>query len=251
MDILFLTKNKKYTCKILSYLVEHHNVVGVVCKDINSIYGTEMENICFSFHIPILENDELYKMILENGMPRIDLAVSNTYGRLIKRPLLDWVEGNCINLHGAILPQYKGLFNYNHGLLNGEREWGVTAHYVNEKFDEGNIIAVKRFDIVPEQISVHELEERTQKAAYELTKEILERWEKEGPPKGMPQEKIGRYYSKEDFEKAKKVFFTDSAELVKRKIHAFWCPPYEGAYVEIGGTRFPLMPIERDNKNDK
>lgn len=251
MNILFLTKSKKYTCKTLKYLAEHHNVVGVVCKNIQLISGTEMENICFFYHIPIFENDEIYKMVSEKRMPKIDLAISNTYGRLIQRPLLDWVKGNCINLHGAILPQYKGLFTYNHGLLNGEKEWGVTAHYVNEKFDEGNIISIKRFSIVPELISVRELEERTQEAAYELTKVILEKWEKEGPLKGTPQEETGRYYSLEDFEKTKRVYFTDSAELVERKIHAFWCPPYEGAYVEIGGSHFPLLPRERDNNYDK
>lgn len=227
-------------------------MVGVVCKNYDVIKNTEMEKICCQERIPILENDEIYKLIKENKMPHIDLAISNTYGRLIRKPLLEWVGGNCINFHGAILPRYKGLFIYNHGLLEGEKEWGVTAHYVNEKFDEGDIIDIKKFKICADTISVAELEELAQKTAYELTVEIVEKWQKGTPLPATPQNGEGKYYSREDFENAKEIHITDSVETVKRKIHAFWCPPYEGAYIKIGGERFQLMPInEYISKNAK
>lgn len=220
---------------------EQHNVVGVVCKNKKLVKDTELEHICNKRHIPLLENEEMYEMLEKNELPEIDLAISNTYGRLIKKPLLAWVKGNCINLHGAILPQYKGLFTYNHGLLNQEKEWGVSAHYVNEKFDEGDIIAIDRFPICADEITIKELEEKTQETAYLLTLKLIEEWERIGPLPGVAQESEGTYYSKEDFEKAKEVLITDSAETVIRKIHAFWCPPYEGAYITIGGKHFQLM----------
>lgn len=230
--------------------MEKHHVVYVVCKKIDIVKNTELWDICLNYHIQIIDNDEMYRMLEESKMPKIDLAISNTYGRLIKTPLLEWVNGNCINFHGAILPKYKGLFTYNHGILNGEEEWGVTAHYVNDKFDEGNIISIQRFEILADEISVSELEEKTQKTAYELMKEIVDKWDKEGPLKGCPQSGEGKYYSREDFEKEKKILITDTADIVRRKIHAFWCPPYEGAYVEIDGVHFQLLPTERDFKYD-
>lgn len=130
MDILFLTKSKEYTCKILEYLIEFHTVVGVVYKKKEVLTGTPMENICRNYGITILENDEVYQMIEQGKMPHVDLLISNTYGRLIKRKLIEWTKGNCINFHDAILPKYKGLYTYNHGLLNGEKEWGsyCTIH---------------------------------------------------------------------------------------------------------------------------
>ncbi len=251
MNILFLTKSKKYTCETLRYLLEKHQVIYVVCKNIDLVKDTELWDICLKNHIQIIDNAKMYRLLEENKMPKIDLAISNTYGRLIKAPLLKWVNGNCINFHGAILPEYKGLFTYNHGILNGEKEWGVTAHYVNEKFDEGNIISIRRFEILPDEISVQELEEKTQKEAYELTKEIVDMWEKEGPLRGVPQSGKGNYYSREDFEKRKEVLITDTSETVKRKIHAFWCPPYEGAYIKIDGIHFQLLPTKGDIEYDK
>lgn len=244
MDILFLTKSKEYTCKILEYLIEHHTVVGVVCKKREVLTGTPMESMCRNYGIDIFENDEVYQMIEQGKMPRVDLAISNTYGRLIRKELIEWTGGNCINFHGAILPEYKGLYVYNHGLFNGEKEWGVTVHYVNEKFDEGNIIQVERFPIIADKISVKELERETQKAAYKLTIQIVEEWEKKGALPSIPQNGNGNYYSRADFEKAKKVNLTDTADIVKKKIHAFWCPPYEGAYIEIDGEHFQLLPLE-------
>lgn len=246
MDILFLTKSKEYTCKILKYLANHHNVVGIVCKEKKFLNGTTLEEICLEHNINIFDNNEVYQMIASGDMPHIDLAISNTYGRLIKSPLIQWASGNCINFHAAILPDYKGLYTYNHGLFNGEKEWGVSVHYINEKFDEGKIIQIKKFSINPDKITVKELERKTQKIAYELTIEIVEKWEKEGPLPSRAQEGKGIYYSKEDFEKAKKVKITDGADLVKKKIHAFWCPPYEGAYIEIGGEHFQLLPERKD-----
>lgn len=240
MKVLYFTKSKKYTCKALEYMIKEYTVVGVVCKNKQIMYGTKMEQICKENQVNLYDNEELYRKIEQNTLPQIDLAVSNTFGRLIKPSFISYVNGNCINLHGAVLPNYKGLFTYNHGLLNEEKEWGVTAHYVNEKFDEGEIIEIKKFPIDSKKISVQELEEETQKKAYELTVDLLGRWETEGRLPSYPQPVGGRYYSREDFETAKKILPSDSADEVTKKVHAFWCPPYEGAYIEIDGVHFQL-----------
>ncbi|MFW5631233.1 MAG: hypothetical protein ACOCNB_10685 [Acetivibrio ethanolgignens] len=77
---------------------------------------------------------------------------------------------------------------------------GVTAQYINENFDEGNIIEIKTFPINADTISVKELERETQKTAYELTVQIVEEWEKNGVLPSTPQSGEEKYYSLEDFE---------------------------------------------------
>ena len=109
-----------------------------------------------------------------------------------------------------------------------------------------NIIKIKKFSIEPDKISVSELEELTQKNAYELTIEIIEKWQKSGPLPSIPQKDGGKYYSREDFNYAREIHVQDSAEEVRKKIHAFWCPPYEGAYITIGGEHFQLLPVRED-----
>lgn len=243
MKILLLTKSKMYTCRLLEDLINEHTVVAVVCKNKEILAGTEMEKICIKENIPVIENNEMYTMLGKGTLPEADLAISNTYGRLIKKPLLDFLNGNCINIHCAILPAYKGVMSYNFGILNEENEWGVTAHYINEEFDQGDIIKIYKFPITSATITVGELEKMAQEAAYRLTLEVINNWEKEGRPVGKPQEKTGKYYSREDFEKAKKIDLNSSAEEIERKIRAFYCPPYEGAYIEIEWKHFQLLPL--------
>ncbi len=241
MKILFLTKSKKFTNRLLRDLIEIGDEVTVVCKDYNSFSGTEMELFCKENRIKFLDNEDLYKALSENLLPQYDLAISNTYGKLIKKELISWTDGKIINLHGAILPDYKGAFTYNWGIYNLEKEWGATAHYVNESFDEGDIIEISRFGIDPSAITINQLEELTQEAAYYLSLKLIKAFRSGERPDAKKQNNDGRYYSRKDFEELKHISITDSEDVIKKKIHSCWCPPYEGAYIEIGGIRYFLM----------
>ena len=53
----------------------------------------------------------------------------------------------CINVHGGLLPDYRGQRPYSHVYANVENEYGVTAHFMNEKFDDGNIIIQQKLKL--------------------------------------------------------------------------------------------------------
>jgi len=77
---------------------------------------------------------------------RAELAVLAGFLRPFPKSLIDYFEGNVINLHPALLPKFggKGMYGMNvHEavLAAGEKESGITIHYVNEHFDEGAHIA--------------------------------------------------------------------------------------------------------------
>ena len=241
MNILFLTKSKEFTLKFLKKIIDDGHNVWVVCKDYSSFSGSKMESYCLENNIRFVDNKDLYEELNNHQLPEFDFAISNTYGRLIRKELIDRVKGNIINLHGAVLPAYKGAFTYNWGLFNLEKEWGATAHFVNERFDEGDIIQIKKFPIDPETITVAELERKTQEAAYELTVELLDKFINGVAFERTPQTGDGKYYRREDFENLKRITTSDSAEIVNRKIHSCWCPPYEGAFIEIDGNRYSII----------
>ncbi len=241
MNILFFTKSKPYTCEILNRFYEQGHTVIVVCKDMESFRETTMQAMCGEMGIHVYDNQSIYRAIDKKTLPQCDLAISNTYGRLIKKPIIDFVDGRIFNVHCAPLPAYRGMFAYNWAIFNEEKSWAVTAHYVNEQFDEGEIIKATNFAIDPQMITVTELERESQKVGLELTLEVIRMFEKEKKPAGKKQEGAARYYSREDFEWLKRVTSRDSASVIHRKIRACWCPPYEGAYYECDGARFPLQ----------
>jgi UDP-4-amino-4-deoxy-L-arabinose formyltransferase/UDP-glucuronic acid dehydrogenase (UDP-4-keto-hexauronic acid decarboxylating) len=70
-----------------------------------------------------------------------DLIVSFWYRYLVKRPVLEIPRLGALNLHGSLLPKYRGRAPVNWVLVNGEQETGVTLHYMTERADAGDIVA--------------------------------------------------------------------------------------------------------------
>jgi len=112
-------------------------------------------------------NDILH--ILEDTNP--DLIVLAGFLWLFPSSILEKFPNKVINLHPALLPKFggKGMFgdNVHQAVLdNKEKETGITIHYVNKKYDDGQIIFQKAFPISSEETltslteKIHELEHR-------------------------------------------------------------------------------------------
>ena len=69
-----------------------------------------------------------------------DFLFSCYYRHMLKKPLLDLPRRGALNLHGSLLPRYRGRCPVNWVLINGETETGVTLHYMEEKPDKGDIV---------------------------------------------------------------------------------------------------------------
>ncbi len=87
----------------------------------------------------------------------------------VSQPLLDAFPGRIVNIHPALLPKYGGKGMYGDRVHRavveaGEKETGITIHYVNENYDEGDIIFQARCEVIPGETpedvarKVHELE---------------------------------------------------------------------------------------------
>ena len=76
-----------------------------------------------------------------------DILFSFYYRNLVKKAVLDVFPKGALNLHGSLLPRYRGRCPVNWVLLNGEKETGVTLHYMTPKADDGDIVAQKRVAI--------------------------------------------------------------------------------------------------------
>jgi phosphoribosylglycinamide formyltransferase-1 len=97
------------------------------------------------------QSDEILKLLQNLN---IDLIVLAGFLWLVPQNLLDAFPGRIINIHPALLPAFggKGMYgDYVHQavLLAGEKESGITIHFVNEHFDKGEIIQQFRFKIEP------------------------------------------------------------------------------------------------------
>ena len=71
-----------------------------------------------------------------------ELIAVVAYGKLLPTAILQIPQYGCVNIHASLLPKYRGAAPIQHAILNGERETGVTAMYMAEELDSGDIINV-------------------------------------------------------------------------------------------------------------
>ena len=81
-----------------------------------------------------------------------DLIILAGYLKKIPKELIDLFKKRIINIHPSLLPKYggKGMYGdnvHNQVLINNETETGITIHYVNEKYDKGEIIFQKKVNL--------------------------------------------------------------------------------------------------------
>lgn len=174
----------------------------------------------------------------------IDLVVSYLYWRKIRRPLIEGPKLGCINFHPAILPDWRGCAGYNIAILKKLKEWGATAHYVEETIDTGPIIRVFKFNFDYRLETAQSLERKTQEAQVELYKSVMLDIMEHGRLDSVPQNKDeGVYISRQQMLDLMKIDLNDAATLedLDLKIRACWFPPYSGAGFELNGKFYTLV----------
>ncbi|HJO95307.1 MAG TPA: formyltransferase [Victivallales bacterium] len=119
---------------------------------------------------PKSPNTEEFIEILKELQP--DAIFSFYYRNMISQKILDIVDGNAYNLHGSLLPKFRGRCPVNWALLFGETETGVTLHKMVKKADRGDIADQEGFNILIED-TAKTLQPKMEKAAVILLDRVL------------------------------------------------------------------------------
>jgi methionyl-tRNA formyltransferase len=125
-------------CRVLARLFAA-KALSVLRKRPSARRYWSMRQLCRAYGIPFRvignPNDETYEKEMRGRSA--DLLVSVACPYILKKPVLSAAPLGCINIHHAPLPRYRGMMPTFWQLFNGEREVGVTVHYVTEKIDVG------------------------------------------------------------------------------------------------------------------
>ncbi len=101
-----------------------------------------------------------------------DIIFSFYYRNLVRSPILNIPVNGCLNLHGSLLPRYRGRVPINWVLINGEKKTGVTLHHMTTRPDDGDIITQKEIDISDDDTAAS-LHQKAAEAAGGMLQEIL------------------------------------------------------------------------------
>ena len=145
-----------FAVPILSYLIDNTNVVLVVSqpnkeKDRKgNLIDTPIKALADTYNIPIFQPNKIkeeYSYILDY---QPDIIITCAYGQIIPEELLNYPKYRCINVHGSLLPKYRGGAPIHHAIINGETETGITIMYMDKQMDSGDIISQRIMPIGPD-----------------------------------------------------------------------------------------------------
>jgi methionyl-tRNA formyltransferase len=130
-------------------------IVAVVTHADNpqeNIWFASVRDLAFQHHLPVYQPEDPNHPAFMAAMGRLapDFLFSCYYRHMLKPPLLALPTRGALNMHGSLLPRYRGRVPVNWVLVNGEMETGMTLHYMEEKADRGDIVAQKRVPVTTE-----------------------------------------------------------------------------------------------------
>lgn len=172
-----------------------------------------------------------------------ELMVVCDYGQILKQTTLSQTRLGGINLHGSLLPKYRGAAPVHWAVYNGDAETGVTVIHMTPKLDGGPILAVRRTPVDPEETTA-ELEPRLAQLGVEPVLEsieMLKNWngentigERQDPALACKAPRLQKTDGALDW--------TRTARELKNQIRAF--QPWPGCYTHwLGGKGGPLRLI--------
>jgi UDP-4-amino-4-deoxy-L-arabinose formyltransferase/UDP-glucuronic acid dehydrogenase (UDP-4-keto-hexauronic acid decarboxylating) len=201
----------------------------------NRWFGS-VEEFCREKGIPVQlpenVNDPPWPQRIRAASP--DLLFSFYYRSMLGKEILSIPRLCAMNLHGSLLPKYRGRAPVNWVLINGETETGVTLHVMTVKPDAGDIVAQAAVPIAFED-TARTLYGKMEKAAERLLSEILPRIFAGEIPRRRNELEKGSYFGGRKPEDGR-IDWTRSAVEIYNLIRAV-TRPYPGAFSTLGGEK--------------
>jgi methionyl-tRNA formyltransferase len=137
-------------------------------------------------------NDAETMALIQSWQP--DLVISIYLNQLIKCDLIRLPRLGCLNIHPALLPRNRGLFPYFWAIANGDRETGITLHWVDEKFDTGDFLLQEVVPIEPDD-TMTSLQYKSAQIGAEMLVKGMDLIESGHPPRIPQDNRRASYYS--------------------------------------------------------
>lgn len=166
-----------------------------------------------------------------------DLGISASYSHIIGKSIIEIPKRGFVNLHGSLLPRYRGPHTLNWQIINGESKGGVTLHYMDEGLDTGDIIDQASFPILDEDVA-QDVKPRIDRASIQLLRKNLPRI-MEGMAPGHPQDPAAATSFQARRPEDGRIDFSWSAYRIHNFIRAL-AAPYPGAFYDAEGVRNTL-----------
>lgn len=166
-----------------------------------------------------------------------DIAIVAAYGLLLPKTILNAPKFGCLNIHGSLLPRWRGASPIQRAIWAGDEKSGVTIMQMDEGLDTGNMIA-KEEVILDTDMTTPRLHDELASIGSDLTLRVLDQIASDGSIEGEVQDDALATYAHLLKKSDGQVDWSQNAEEIDRKIRAL--NPWPGVSAEMQGKRFKI-----------
>lgn len=227
-----------------------YNIVGVVTNPDRpkgrgmKMIASPVKEYALEKHLEVYQpekvrNNEEFLNTVKKINP--DLICVVAYGKILPKELLEIPKMGCINVHGSLLPQYRGAAPIQWAVLNGDKKTGITTMYMNEGMDTGDMILKEEVQIGEDE-TTGELWERLSKIGAKLLVETVEKIEDGRAPREKQPEDftmapmLHKEMANIDWDKK-------DATQIKNLVRGL--NPIMGAYTYLNGKKIKFWKVEK------
>ena len=201
---------------------------------------SETLNLEFRSPETLKNNDEEFQFIKNMNA---DLAIVVAYGQIIPREYLNLTKKGFINIHGSILPKWRGAAPIQRSVMNLDNEVGISIMKIVEELDSGPICNIYKIKLDNNENA----EEISEKLSLLAAEKILDNIDEifDNKAEFIDQEHSKATYAKKIDKTEGKINWNDEASTILGKINGLF--PSPGAFFTFNGERYKILKAEISN----
>jgi len=255
LNVVFMG-TPKFSVPALEILIkEKFNILKVYTqppkksKRGQKINSSPIENFCkkneINFSNPKnLDNEEEFNTFQKLSP---DIVIVVAYGQIIPKKFLTKTKFGFINIHGSLLPKWRGAAPIQRAMMNGDKKIGISIMKIEEKLDSGPVLMSKELEL-DQNKTYGEIEEQLSIEGANLLIESL-KIIKAGNSKFINQNHSLATYAKKIEKSETKINWSLNANKVLGHIHSL--SPNPGAWFQYKNERFKVLRVRISSKNGK
>lgn len=244
MRIIFMGTPDFAVPSLRALIENNYEIVGVVTKVDSTQRGTRglksmpspVKEYAQTFNIPVLQPNKLSKepdVIHRISQMNPDLIITCAYGQILPQSLLDIPKFGTINVHGSLLPKYRGAAPIQWSIINGDTKTGITTMFTEIGLDTGDMLLKDEIDISID-MTAGELHDKMSLLGADTLIKTLKELES-GTLKPEKQDESKATYAPKIDKQTGKIDWAQPTISIHNRIRG--TTPWPGAYTDMCGKR--------------
>ncbi|KOR88541.1 methionyl-tRNA formyltransferase [Paenibacillus solani] len=244
MNIVFMGTPAFAVPSLEMLLAEGYSIAAVVTQPDRPqgrkkvLTPTPVKEAALRHGIPVLQPQRLRspEAVAELAEYKPDLIITAAYGQILPKSVLDMPALGCLNVHGSLLPAYRGGAPIQRSIINGESVTGITLMYMAEGLDTGDMIAKAEVPIQDDDTAGTMFEKLSTVGAELLLRELPRLLQ--GKVEAEPQEESKATYAPNLTRDDEKIDWSRTSREIYNQIRGL--VPYSGGFTLWNGDVFKV-----------